>query len=360
MSNQFETIYGNNVQAVIVEKDGKIEYFNDAADRLIPNITTLSPEQIFPPEIINHDSDRFMADAEINGKMLGVDVTTLSGCKVYAIIQPQPQGHDDWTNIFSAISYELNNYLSVLKMSSGLLLPYVENLENPRLNRYASMIYHSYYNIQRISNNLNDFSDYVHNCMILNRTSFDLAACCGNIIDSVRHLVTNRDVELRFDSDCDSLTVYADRPKLEKLILNLLSNSLLNTPDSGAVILKLLSADEQFILKVSDNGQGMSPAVLHNAWCQYRTDRQPSDQRYGVGLGLPVVHAIAKQHNGSVMLESKPGQGTCVTVSIPMVQPENALFMDSITEYDHYNLQQLLTELSGVISSEKYTQKYMD
>ena len=356
---QYDNLYGNSEQAVIVEKDGKIEYFNDIAAHLIPDISSASPEDIFPPEILCHPADRFLAEAPFAGINMVINITRLGDCRVFGIINPNPQDRGDWTNIFRAISYEMNNYLSVLKMSSGLLLPSIENMENPKLKKYASMINHSYYNLRRIADNINDFGHIIRNSMTLNRTSFDIAAACRSLIDSVRHLV-NRGVTLTFEADCDSLSVYADREKLEKLILNLLSNSYLYTPEGGSIIFSIVSTEDRFILTVSDNGQGISPDVLQNVWCQYRTDRKIEDNRSGVGLGLPVAHAIANSHGGSVMLESKPGQGTSVTVSIPMVQPEAVSFKDSVAEYDQYNTQQLLTELSDIINSEMYSQRYMD
>ena len=360
MTDRFTSLYGNHSQAVIVEKNGKVEYFNDAAARLIPNINEAAPEDIFPAELLSYNADRFIGEAKIAGKNLVVNVTKLSDCRVFGITAPEPDDQGDWTNIFGTISYELNNSLSVLKMSSGLLLPHVENQGNSKLSRYASTIYHSYYNIQRITNNLTDFGDYTRNSMLLNRTSYDLAVSSREMIDTVRHLVSDRGVELCFKANQDSLVVYADKRRIDKLILNLLSNSLLNTPAGGTVVLSVISAGDRFILTVSDNGQGIPPDILQMAWSRYRAERFVTEQPVGVGLGLPIVHAITKQHGGSVMLESRLGIGTTVTVSIPLAKPEMPAPNDIFVDYADYDMQQLLTELSGVISSEKYSQKYMD
>ncbi len=360
MSGQSWGDRGNNAQAVIVEKNGKIEYYNEAAARLIPGIETAAPEDIFPAELLSHIAAQFFGEIEIGGKNMVVNVTSEDACRVYSIKAGPPQEQGDWDSIFETISYELNNHLSVLKMASGLLLPYVENQDNPRLFRYASMIYHSYYSIQRITNNLKDFGEFIQNGLTLKRSPFDLIASCAELLDSARHLVSDRGVELRFESSLDSLIVYADKARLDKLILNLLSNSLLNTPSGGAIYLTVALAGDRFILTVTDNGRGIPPDIVQTAWCRYRTGREPADQRVGIGLGLPIVHAIAKEHGGSVMLESKQGKGTTVTVSIPQAEPATTAFRNTVVEYDGRDMQQLLTELSDVIGFEKYSQKYMD
>ncbi len=360
MSDGLSNAFGNIAHAVIVEKDGKLAYFNESAARMISNIEAATPEDVLPAELLAQKAANYIGEAKIAGKTVVVYMTTLDDYRVIRIIDAAQEDQGDWTNIFDAVSYELNNSLSVLKMSSGLLLPYIENQGDSKLSRYASMIYHCYYNIQRITNNLSDFSDFIHSNTTLNRSSYDLVASCRALIDSASHLVSDRWVELSFKSVPDSLIVYADKVRLDKLILNLLSNSLMNAPAGRTVVLSVVSAGNRFILTVSDNGDGIPADIMQTAWCRYRIKRELTDRPNGVGLGMAIIHAIAQQHGGSVVLESSPESGTTVTVSIPMAEPEANTFKERIADYDNYQMQQLLTELSGVISSEKYTQKYMD
>ncbi len=361
LTDKFESLFGNNTQAVVVEKDGKIECFNDAAASIIPHIETAQLTELFPSELLSNKSEHFIGKAEIAGGTMIVSVCALDGCRVFNIVPAQPRDTGDWTNIFSAVGYELNNSLAVLKMASGLLLPYIENQGNPRLSQYASMIYHRNYKIQRVANNISDFGDFITSNLTLSRAPYDLVASSRELLDSARHLVADRGVELRFESELDSLVVYADKDRLDKLILNLLSNSLLHTPSGGTVILTVASAGDRFVLTVSDNGQGIPTDVMQTVWAQYRADRGLTDRPVGIGLGLPIVHAIAQQHGGSVMLESRPGDGTAVTVSIPITQPETTVFRDSARRIrnerhaaaphgavGHRQLRQILPEVYGL------------
>lgn len=353
-------LFGSFREAVIAVKNGEIAYFNDTAARLIPKIETLRPENIFPPQLLNHDAKCVVGEADIEGIHAVVNVSPLDDCSIYSIIAPGTEEHANTANLLSAVSTEFKNILAVLKMASGLLLPYIENISNPRFNRYTAMIYHCYYNMLRLTNNLSDLGGILRDDVPLLRSSFDIVAACRDLIDSVQHLVMETGVELRFKSNEESLTIYADRVKLDKLLLNLLSNSLSYTPPGGILTLSVISAGDRFVISVSDSGAGIPGDVMSTAWNRYSAPKNMIDTETGVGLGLTIVRNIARLHNGSAVLESRPGEGTTVTVCIPIDKQEASDFKTSIVDYESYDMQQLLTELSGVISYEKYTQQYMD
>lgn len=353
-------LFGDFREAVIAVKNGEIKYFNDTAARLIPNIETKRPENIFPPQLLNQDAKNIVGEAEIEGVHAFINVSPLDDCSIYSIIAPCSEEHTNTANLLSAASTEFKNMLSILRMSSGLLLPYIENIGNPRFSRYTAMIYHSYYNMLRLTNNLSDLGSILRNDVSLVCSSFDIVVACGDLVGSVQHLINESGIEIRFKSNEQSLIVYADRVKLDKLLLNLLSNSLGNTPAGGILTLSVISAGDRFVISVSDSGIGIPGEVLSSAWNRYSAPKNMIDTESGVGLGLTIVRNIARLHNGSAVLESRPGEGTTVTVSIPIEKPETTDFKTSIIDYESYDMQQLLTELSGVLSYEKYTLQYMD
>lgn len=360
MYDKRSDLFGGFREAVIAVKNGEIKYFSDTAAMLIPNIESMRPENIFPPQLLNHDEKSVIGEAEIEGVHAYVNVSPLDDCSIYSIIAPCSEEHTNTANLLSAVSTEFKNMLSVLRMSSGLLLPYIENIGNPRFSRYTSMIYHSYYNMLRLTNNLSDLGGILRNDVPLVRSSFDIVTACRDLVNSVQHLINDSGIEIQFKSNEDNLIVYADRIKLDRLLLNLLSNSLTNTPDGGILTLSVISAGDRFVISVSDSGAGIPEEVLSTAWNRYSAPKNLVDTDEGVGLGLTIVRNIARLHNGSAVLESRPGEGTTVTVSIPIGKPETTDFKTNLVDYESYDMQQLLTELSGVLGYEKYTMQYMD
>ena len=119
-------------------------------------------------------------------------------------------------------------------------------------------------------------------------------------------------------------------------------------------------AGNRVVLSVGDGGDGIRGDVLPTAWNRYSAPKELSEQTGGLGLGLSIVQNIARLHGGSAVLETRPGEGTTVTVSLPVERPAPTDSRSAITDTDGYGMQQLLTELAGAIGYEKYTQLYMD
>jgi signal transduction histidine kinase len=117
--------------------------------------------------------------------------------------------------------------------------------------------------------------------------------------------------------------VFGDRGQLQQVLLNLVVNARDAMPDGGEVTIKLeAEADpdhddgRQLALSVADTGMGMGPAVLQRAIEPFFTTK---DTEHGTGLGLSVVHGIVKDHGGMLRIDSHPGEGTVVTLTLPIV-----------------------------------------
>ena len=141
------------------------------------------------------------------------------------------------------------------------------------------------------------------------------------IQDSLRLVrsILPRDVDLKVDLDPEAPPVFADPDQLRQLLINVVTNAVFAMPRGGVLEISLRSgrADTRVELEVKDTGTGMTPEVLARAFEPFFTTR-PVGQ--GAGLGLAMVHAIARAHGGSVELRSAPGKGTTVLVSFPRAE----------------------------------------
>lgn len=352
-------IFGHFREAVFAVKDGEVKYYNCSAAKLIPYIASKKPEDFLPPQLLNHSADSYTGEADIAGDRIPVVVSSFEEYKLFSLFAPQSEEHGETANLLFSIGVELKNSLSVLKMASGILLQHIENMENPRLTRYLATIYHSFYNMLRTTDNISDYCSILRGNMALVRTSYDIVLACRELLESVRHFVRENDIELQFKSNEDSVFIYADRARLDKMILNLLANSISQMNAGNALTLSVISAGDRVVISVDDNGAGIPNDVMPTAWNRFMMLKDTASP-VGIGLGLTIVQSIARQHGGSAVLESKPGEGTTVTVSIPIVKPETTGFRSNVADYESHDMQRLLTELSGVIDSNNYTQLYMD
>jgi len=118
----------------------------------------------------------------------------------------------------------------------------------------------------------------------------------------------------------DEVPVEVDREKLLLSLTNVLSNAYKYSPGGGAIRVAVVASttptDTQVGVQVSDEGIGMTPLQLERMFERfYRADA--SGNIPGTGLGLAIVKDIAALHGGSVEAQSRPGQGTTVTLWLP-------------------------------------------
>lgn len=122
---------------------------------------------------------------------------------------------------------------------------------------------------------------------------------------------------------CDpTLTVYADREKLQQIILNLLTNSIKFTEAGGTVRLSCESSGSEIQVKVKDSGCGIAPEQLERIFEPFiQVDAGLTRTQEGVGLGLAISRDLARGMRGDLSVESKVGEGSTFTLSMPLTQP---------------------------------------
>jgi signal transduction histidine kinase len=109
-----------------------------------------------------------------------------------------------------------------------------------------------------------------------------------------------------------------DEAYLTRLLVNLLENAVRHTPHSGEVTLSAHREGSHLILQVEDTGEGISPEHLPHV-CErfYRVDNVRTGGRGGTGLGLAICESIVQAHGGKLSIQSRPGEGTTVRISLP-------------------------------------------
>jgi signal transduction histidine kinase len=129
-----------------------------------------------------------------------------------------------------------------------------------------------------------------------------------------------RGVQLRLalDERLDGANLYADRDKLDRLLVNLLSNAVKFTPE-GWIEVRTGRTGDEFRLTVTDTGVGIGPDELPHIFDRFRQAAGGAAREYaGTGIGLALVKEIAALHGGKATAHSQPGKGSVFRVAIPL------------------------------------------
>ena len=152
----------------------------------------------------------------------------------------------------------------------------------------------------------------------LARTSVNLSQLTRCLVDQMETVAASKAITLTAEPDGE-VTVSGDSGWLERLILNLLDNAIKFTPEGGCVDVGVRSLPGEAILEVRDNGVGITAHALPHIFERfYRGDSSRSKEPDGAGLGLSLVEWIVKEHQGSITVDSVPGQGTVFRVTLPL------------------------------------------
>lgn len=114
-------------------------------------------------------------------------------------------------------------------------------------------------------------------------------------------------------------SVWADRDRVEEVLTNLLDNAYKYTSPGSTVSIDALVTDDQMVIRVTDQGQGIAPEELEKIFDKFhRVERDDARQTYGYGLGLYISRKLIESMGGKLWAESEIGQGSVFSFSLPL------------------------------------------
>lgn len=153
----------------------------------------------------------------------------------------------------------------------------------------------------------------------------DLAAVAARVLDEQRELAAATGQRLELRAPPAGVTVRTSGPAVAKIMGNLVTNAVRYNREGGPVTVTVTPLADGARLEVADEGIGIAPEEQARVFDEfYRTAAAQQRSSLGTGLGLPIVHRLAHELGGAVVLHSVPGQGTTVTVDLPLAPPAAA------------------------------------
>ncbi len=222
------------------------------------------------------------------------------------------------SRFFANISHELRTPLTLIK---GPLVRLANTTENREaiLDAYSAMMLNNAELLNERIDDLLTLSQADAGQLKLRNTSFDLNAFLERLIDNIRGLAEADEIKIVLQNDMPaSCIVRADRKKVEHILLNYLTNAIKHSGQKTSILLKCYLPDDQLTFSVSDNGHGIAPEEVSKIFDRFYQIGKAT----GVGLGLALSRELADVMQGSVWVESQPGNGSTFYLSIPFTQAD--------------------------------------
>lgn len=211
-------------------------------------------------------------------------------------------------------SHELRTPLSAIQGYAEMLRRWGALEEDVRNESLGAILKQTSYMHQLIENMLL-LARGDNGLIAINKERFNVQ----ELLEELELTYSASDPTRAYSIDADpALSLFAERTMIKQLLNALLDNSRKYTPAGGSVILAARGDEHSVTLRVTDTGVGMNYDDASRAFERfYRADKARSRAVSGTGLGLSIVTTIAAMHGGTAHIDSKPGKGTTVVVTIP-------------------------------------------
>ena len=218
--------------------------------------------------------------------------------------------------LITVLAHDLRNYLTPVKGRVDLIRRRASRDDRPAdvADAEASILA-----LDRAINMISDLLDLARleqGIFALRPQAVDLAGLARETADALR----TGSAEIRVEADRE-VTVVADPERIRQLLENLLANAIRHAPERSSIVVRITSETrtdgEWALVGVADQGPGVPPDVLPRIFSRFAAGTGSP----GLGLGLHIASRIAAAHGGELIVQSKPGEGACFQLSLPLAGP---------------------------------------
>jgi len=219
----------------------------------------------------------------------------------------------------ATMSHELRTPLNAIIGFSDMLTNEMLDLDPRRKLEYAKLINDSGRHLLSVVNGILDVSKIENGNFEITPEPFNPGPAIENCADLLALKAQEAGVELTMRVAADLPEVAADRRAFNQILINLISNGIKFTPRGGRVTVSALCDGPKLALVVADTGVGIVESDLPRLGEAFFQGRTSCDRRHdGTGLGLSIVKGLVRLHGGEVDIKSRLGEGTRVTVRLPL------------------------------------------
>ena len=331
--NKLNTMFIHMKDGIVAfDKDGKLIHINPAATEMLGESEEGTHyKNVFKNLHIDKD------DLSENGNYIEIDYAT-PGAVLKLFIAPFDSGDggglivvlhditeqkklDDSRREFVAnVSHELRTPLTNIKGYTETLISAGDDIDGETRKSFLSVVYSESDRMTRIVKDLLTLSRLDHGKVEMKQEITELNRIVENAVSSMRIEAVKQNITLECNLDGE-MKIMGDGERLTQVVINLISNALKYNKKDGAVYVNGGIEEKMAVISVRDTGIGIPEADLPRIFERfYRVDKARSRERGGTGLGLAIAKEITEQHGGTMEIASVYGEGTTLTMKIPLFE----------------------------------------
>lgn len=242
------------------------------------------------------------------------------------------QVNQDKLRFFTNISHEFRTPLTLIDGQLELILQ--RNDLKPSIYTKLVSVYRNSQRLRRLVDEIIDIRKQEAGKLKLKISENDIVSFLREMYVSFEEYAKRKKISFNLELPNPPVLLKFDPVQMEKVFFNLLSNAFKFTREGGTISMEAEDSGDSFIIRVIDNGAGISPESISHIFERFFQDDKLNAKLsyYGSGVGLSLTKTIIDMHGGEISAESVPGERTCFTVKLskkPVFKGETVMIDDA-------------------------------
>ena len=221
------------------------------------------------------------------------------------------------TDFVANMSYELRTPLTSIGGFAEMLAAGYAGKLPAAASDYVGAILESVERLSKLINDVLDLTQGDTKGVVLERERVDMSGLCRSVADGLRSRSEEKRQKLELEIDPSAGSVIGDARRLRESVEHILRNAVAYTDEGGHIMLSATGTAEEAIITIVDDGPGIDVKDQAQVFARFHRSGSTARGDAALGLGLPLTRQFIEAHGGAVELQSNPGKGTSVTISVP-------------------------------------------
>lgn len=228
------------------------------------------------------------------------------------------------TDFLANVSYQLRTPLNAMTGFAEILSNKYFGDLNEKQNEYANGILEAGQRLMTLIDDILDLSTIEAGYLSLRLEQVDVHKLLNEVFNLTRDWAGRENLQPTLHCAASIGEMRADSRRVKQILVNLIRNAISFTPAGGTIVMSAKGTNDQIVITIKDSGMGIAGEDQEKLFTPFQRSSTTTAHgtAAGPGLGLSLVRDITRMHGGDVKLESRLGEGTSVTITLPRSGPE--------------------------------------
>jgi signal transduction histidine kinase len=360
---------------IIIDKQtNKYIYRNKAMIKILKDIGVDNLNNIIKKYLNKHENGSFKKFTVNNGQIRDINIAIINSSEentfvvVVRLLDDKQKAEkmketlaeisDKYrfkTEFLSDLSNDIKKPINTIFETNKILYLNKDRYDSQYIDNYTRLVRQNCYRLMRLLNNIHEIGNLENGMYIIDVKKYDIVKVVKDLVEKSKRYTNEKGLEIKFKSNVDKKIFAIDKEKIEKIILNLLSNSIKFTEKGGKITISVISEDEELKIYVKDTGVGIPEEKIDLIFESFeQVDRTLSRGAEGSGIGLSLVKKLVDAQDARISVKSEVDKGSEFVIILKDNMHQKQLASEVSSGYDFSDNEKIDIEFSDIYFNYSY------